>query len=78
MVALSIVATILIVLVLGALTNDIPHAYRQRRCMGRQWRARFTVFMRLTTQTSLLPSEWISTDIRICCSKAAMSRCKSS
>ena len=42
MVALSIVATILIVLVLGALlTNDIPRAYRQRRCMGRQWRARF-------------------------------------
>jgi len=42
MVALSIVATILIVLVLGALlTNDIPRAYRQRRCMERQWRARF-------------------------------------
>jgi hypothetical protein len=42
MVALLIAATVLIVLVLGALlSNDIPRAYRQRRCMGRQWRSRF-------------------------------------
>lgn len=42
MVALVIAAMILIVLVLGALfSNDIPRAYRQRRCMGKQWRLRF-------------------------------------
>jgi propanediol dehydratase small subunit len=42
MVVLLIVVTILAVLVLGALlSNDIPLAYRQRRCTGKQWRSRF-------------------------------------
>jgi len=40
--ALLIAITILVVLALGALlSNDVPHAYRQRQCMGRQWRSRF-------------------------------------
>jgi len=42
MLALVVVATVLIALLIGALfPNDIPRAYRQRRCMGRQWRLRF-------------------------------------
>lgn len=42
MVVLMIAATVLIVLVLGTIfSNDIPRAYRQRSCTGRQWRLRF-------------------------------------